>query len=166
MKRILIILLISSCFSCQKNIENENNLKLKNIGKIDSLNLKIKSFENEINNLKRLFKTVETISSGEFQSLENKENEVYGEKYRVEIYLNEIYKTIYISHIEYFGEGGQKISSREKLDFEKLTGTNEEVTNNLEFLKWNNSKYFELKLNEQIYGVNIISPNKFTISEY
>ena len=166
MKRILVILLISLSFSCKNNTEKGNNLNLKNIEKIDSLNLKISSFENEVNDLKNLFKTVETISSGEFQYVENGENEVYGENYRVEVYLNEIYKTVYISHIEYFGEGMQKISSRKKLDFEKLTGINEEMTSKLEFLKWNNSKHFELKLAEQVYGVKIIDHNKFIISEY
>ena len=47
-----------------------------------------------------------------------------------------------------------------------MTGIKEEMTSKLEFLKWNNSKHFELKLAEQVYGVEIIDHNKFIISEY
>lgn len=132
----------------------------------DNLTSKLDSIESEFENYKTRFKALEFLSSGEFKYTENEESDVYGENYRVEIYLSEIYKSVYISHIQYYGEGMQRISFRTKLDFEKMTGIRSEQTNGLEFKKWNNFKHFELKLGEQIYGIEIIKPNEFIISEY
>jgi hypothetical protein len=132
---------------------------------IDSLTREMDSVINELRVYKTRFKSIEYISTGKFRNIENGENEVYGENYRVEIYLSEIYKTIYISHIEYYGEGMQRISSRKQLDFEKFTGILSEQTNKLEFRKWNNYKQFELRLGNQIYVVKIVKPDTFVISK-
>ena len=95
--------------------------------------------------------------------MENTESDVYGENYRVEIYLYDIYKSVYISHVEYYGEGLKRISSRTKLDFEKMTGISGERTNSLEFNKWNDFNRFELKVGEQIYVVDINNPDEFIL---
>lgn len=166
MNKILIIILTFSLLSC-KNEKKKNTITKQDI-KVQTYNLtsKLDSIKSELENYKTRFKTLEHLSSGEFKYTENEESYVYGENYRVEIYLSEIYKSVFISHIEYYGEGMQRISLRTKLDFEKMTGITSEQTNGLEFKKWNNFKHFELKLGEQIYGIEIIKPNEFIISEY
>jgi len=171
MKRILIILLIFSLFSCQnekkREINWQQNVELNKIKtQIDSLTLELDSIKVELRDYQTRFKSLEYLSSGEFKYTENEESEIYGENYRVEIYLNEIYKSIYISHIEYYGEGMQRVSLRTRLNLEKMTGITSEQTSDLEFNKWNTYKHFELKLGDQIYGIEIIKPDKFIISEY
>ncbi|MAB49659.1 MAG: hypothetical protein CMC05_13620 [Flavobacteriaceae bacterium] len=166
MNKILIIILTFSLLSC-KNEKKKDTITKQDIKvQTDNLTSKLDSIKTELENYKTRFKTLEYLSSGEFKYTENEESDVYGENYRVEIYLSEIYKSVYISHIEYYGEGMQRISLRTKLDFEKMTGITSEQTNGLEFKKWNNFKHFEIKLGEQIYGIEIIKPNEFIISEY
>ena len=166
MNKILIIILTFSLLSC-KNEKKKDTITKQDIKvQTDNLTSKLDSIKTELENYKTRFKTLEYLSSGEFKYTENEESDVYGENYRVEIYLSEIYKSVYISHIEYYGEGMQRISLRTKFDFEKMTGITSEQTNGLEFKKWNNFKHFEIKLGEQIYGIEIIKPNEFIISEY
>ena len=166
MNKILIIILTFSLLSC-KNEKKKDTITKQDIKvQTDNLTSKLDSIKTELENYKTRFKTLEYLSSGEFKYTENEESDVYGENYRVEIYLSEIYKSVYISHIEYYGEGMQRISLRTKLDFEKMTGITSEQTNGLEFKKWNNFKHFEIKSGEQIYGIEIIKPNEFIISEY
>ena len=153
-------------FSCSSEGKKDVNLNQDIKIQTDNLTAELDSVKSELEDYKIRLKSLEHLSSGEFSYTENEESEVYGENYRVEIYLNEIYKSVYINHIEYYGEGMQRISLRTRLDFEKITGINEEQTNNLEFKKWNNFKHFELKLGEQVFGIEIMKPDEFIISEY
>ena len=166
MRRILIIILVLTLFECKK--ESKKNIITNHDSKSQNnyLNSKLDSINAELKKYKTLFKTIEFLSSGEFRYIENEKNDIYGENYRVEIYLSEIYKSVYVSHIEYYGEGMQRISKSTRIDFEKMSGITNEQTNNLEFNKWNNFNHFELRLGEQIYGVEIKKPNEFIISEY
>jgi|TARA_B110000090_G_C13180869_1_gene369203 hypothetical protein len=166
MNKTLIIILIFSLLACKG--EKEKNTSTKQDIKVQTENLtsELDSIKSELQNYKTRFIGLEYLSSGEFRYTENEESDIYGENYRIEIYLSEIYKSVYVSHIEYYGEGMQRISLRTRLDFEKVTGITSEQSNGLEFKKWNNFKHFELKLGEQIYGIEIIKPNEFIISEY
>ena len=166
MNKILLIILTFFLFSCKgkdkKDVNLNQNIKIQ----IDDLNSEFDSIKSELEDYKARLKSLDHLSSGEFRYIENEKSEIYGENYRVEIYLREIYKSVYINHIEYYGEGMQRISLRTRLDFEKITGITEEQTSNLEFKKWNNFKHFELKLGEQVYGIEIMKPDEFIISEY
>ena len=159
-------MLTFSLFSCNSEGKKDVNLNQDIKIQTDNLTAELDSVKSELEDYKIRLKSLEHLSSGEFSYTENEESEVYGENYRVEIYLNEIYKSVYINHIEYYGEGMQRISLRTRLDFEKMTGITSEQTSNLEFKKWNNFKHFELKLGEQVYGIEIIKPSEFKISEY
>jgi hypothetical protein len=166
MNKIIIIMLTFSLFSCISEGKKDVNLNQEIKTQNDNLTSELDAIKSELEDYKIRLKSLEHLSSGEFRYTENEESEVYGENYRVEIYLSEIYKSVYINHIEYYGEGMQRISLRTRLDFEQITGITEEQTSNLEFKKWNDFKHFELKLGEQLYGIEIIKPNKFIISEY
>lgn len=158
MNKILFILLPLFLLACN----NEKNKGAE--AQTDSLSVELASVKSELDNYKNRFKALEYLSSGEFRYTENKESDVYGEKYRVEIYRSEIYKSVYISHIEYYGEGVQRISSRSKLEFEKMTGISSERTSGLVFNQWIDFKHFELKLGEHIYSIEINEPTAFIIS--
>ncbi len=166
MNKILIVILTFSLLACKSEKKKDTVTKQDIEVHTENLTSKLDSIKSELENYKTRFKALEFLSTGEFKYTENEESDIYGENYRVEIYLSEIYKSVYVSHIEYYGEGMQRISLRTKLDFEKMTGITSEQTNGLEFKKWNNFKHFELKLGEQIYGIEINKPNEFTISEY
>ena len=158
--------MLFSLFACKNEVEKDINWEQNNNTRIDKLTSELDSIKAELRDYQTRFKSLEHLASGEFKYTENEESEVYGENYKVEIYSNEIYKSIYITHIEYYGEGMQRVSLRTKLDFEKMTGITSEQTNDLDFNKWNNYKHFELKLGDQIYGIEIIKPDEFIISEY
>ena len=147
----------------EKNVNWEQN---NNNTQIDKLTSELDSIKTELRVSQTRFNTLEHLSTGEFRYIENNESEAYGENYRVEIYFSEIYKSVYITHIKYYGEGRQQISMRTKLNFEKMTGVSSEQTNDLKFNKWNNYNHFELKLGNQIYGIEIVKPDEFIISEY
>lgn len=146
----------------EKNVNWEQN----NDSKIDKLTSELDSIKAKLRDSQTRFNSLEYLSTGEFRYTENKESEVYGENYRVEIYLSEIYKSVYITHIKHYGEGKQRISLRTKLNFEKMTGVTSEQTNDLKFNRWSNYNHFELKLGNQIYGIEIVKPDEFIISEY
>ena len=77
-----------------------------------------------------LEKLTRSTNIGKSLPMASKKNDIYGENYRVEIYLSEIYKSVYVSHIEYYGEGMQRISKSTRIDFEKMSGITNEQTNN------------------------------------
>jgi len=158
--------MIFSLLSCKSEIKNDAITEQEIKVKTEKLSFEIDSIKSELENYKTKFITLEYLSSGEFRYTENEENDIYGENYRVEIYLSEIYKTVFISHVEHYGEGIQRINLRTKIDFEKMTGINAEQMSGLVFKKWNSFNEFELKLGEQIYGIEIVKPDEFVISEY
>lgn len=105
-------------------------------------------------------------SSGNFEYLDSEsEEDPYGHNYRVEIYLSEIYKSLLISHIVYFGEGNQKIGSQIKVDPEKELGIGHEETNSFEFVQWISPKDFEIQFKDNMYRIVIMDGSTVTINQ-
>ena len=111
------------------------------------------------------FKSLIQLVTGGIRYTDNKNSDIYGENYRVEIYQSEIYRSLYITRIEYYGEGQQRISSRTRLDFENMTRKTEEQTSTMEFVKWIDFDEFQIKLNENKYHVEIVDSISFKILE-
>lgn len=157
--------MIFAFISCEQEKKLETNIE-RTEKQLNRLNSELDTIRTQLFDYQNRFDKLEYLSTGEFKNIESKDSDVYGENYRVEIYLNEIYKSIYITRIEYFGEGGKRITSRKRIDFEKMTGTTEEQTSDLEFLKWINDDEFEIKSDTQIYHIEIQDSDSFIISEY
>ena len=87
-----------------------------------------------------------SLSVGELIKLEpNDYDEVYGKAYRVEIYLEEIYKHMIITELQYFGEGGIIDNGEKKIQLDDGLNVDSERTGNIEFDKWENGRQFILK---------------------
>ena len=96
---------------------------------------------------------------GEFQSLkEEDENGTWAYEYRVEVYGSEIYKSVYLTKIEYFSESARRIGSTYKIDLENELGLSGESTNSLEFVKWASDIEFQLATRDSTYNLTILGP--------
>lgn len=124
---------------------------------IDSLNYALKRKEIHFNSIVQL-------STGEFQRIETEDEDgTYGFNYRIEVYLSEIYKSIYLTRIEYFGEGMQRISSSHQINIEDELGISSEQTSSLNFLRWNSLTQFQISIADSIYNLQIIEPFRVII---
>lgn len=152
---LLTLILTSSMLRCQvNNSENKKNII------IDSLQAHINYKNVFYNNLIHL-------SSGEFKYYTENNNEFspYGFNYRVEIIQSEIYRSILINKIEYFGEGSAIVSEKSNLDIENLLKINSEMTSQIEFVKWTEFNVFILKDFKKYYKLKIYSSEKIILLE-
>lgn len=191
LRMILLIGLLALC-SCQHKSEK---LKSEFISKsiVDSLNLVIDSLklnielsekltgvlEDNKNSLKIidslkyviLRKNVEysalmELHLGEFIRLEDDdENKPWGYEYRIEIYGSEIYKSVYLTKIEYIGESVRQVGSKYEIDLDQEIGISGERTNGLKFVKWLKSNEFQLTEGDEIYTLKILNSNKVKVKK-
>ena len=152
-----------------KHLISENNL-FKNINdslknELDYLLTDIEKINNELKIISRRFTTIKYLTSSDFQYIKNQKDDIYGENYRVEINQAEIYRSVYISRIEYFNEGLQRITSREKLNIDNLSEIIPEDTSSLEFIKWIDFNKFIINIRDRNFVVKILNPKTFTITE-
>lgn len=128
---------------------------------IERLESKIDSLEYIILRKDVKFRALEYLSAGEFQRVEAEtEDDIYGYNYRVEIYLSEIYKSLYVTKIGYWGEGIQRVEYTFEADIENVLGINAEQTNSLEFVHWIRSDVFEIKTSKGVYILEILDSRK------
>jgi hypothetical protein len=126
----------------------------------------IDSLQTELQKHEIKFRSLEEASTGEFVEIESaKENEVYGFSYRAEIYLSEIYKSLYLTKIEYQGEGSQRIESTYHIDLDKELGISGEQTTDLQFVNWNSPSEFDIEVNGKAYSVKVVSVKEVKIKE-
>ena len=153
---LLSLIIIQGLFAQSKN--NQSYFQSKQRVIIDSL-----EYELLRNQLK--FNSLIHLSSGElFQNkVTEEENDFYYSNYRVEIYLSEIYKSLYITKIDHFGEGGLRISSSHEVDLEKIDNVNSETTSSLKFIRRIDFDAFEVCLIDKSFIFKIISPNEVII---
>jgi len=125
----------------------------------DSLSLLLKEFNKQ-------YKSLYQLSTGELQRVEaNDKNASWGYEYRVEVYISEIYKSIYLTKIDYYGEGLRYVSSSYKIDIEKELGLFGESTNSLEFKEWVTPTKFRLITDENVYTMSIFGPREVTAKD-
>jgi|GEM_PF-2599952 len=160
----LLTILLSLILSSEANAQQSSSSEIKRLeSRIDSL-----EFENMRQNVR--FRSLVQLSSGEFRRLDvdwqaMDDDDDYGYNYRVEIYLSEIYKSLYVSKIAYWGEGIQRIASTIEVDIETLLGLSSEGTNSLEFLDWTNHNEFRVKSMNGISRLQIIDSNQVILIE-
>ncbi|RNI28718.1 hypothetical protein [Rufibacter latericius] len=112
------------------------------------------------------FKSLEEASTGESVEIESeKESDSYAYRYRVEIYLSEIYKSVYLTKIEYYGEGGQRIKSTYNIDLEKELHLSGEQTSDLRFVRWVSPFEFEMTVDTRLFTVRIVNSEKVETKE-
>ncbi|PSR55394.1 hypothetical protein AHMF7605_18730 [Adhaeribacter arboris] len=171
-KLILLTSFILSFNSCNKVSPSRKKLtKLNPVEQLDSLRLTLNnllktndSLKTELQRWKREFNSLIEASSGEFTDTEAKDdNEAYGFTYRIEIYLSEIYKSLYLTKVESYGEGSQRIGSTFKINLEKELNISPEETNDLKFIKWNSPAEFKISVNKKTSIIQIINPQKVEI---
>lgn len=178
---LLILTIFAFVTACSDSTSNSQ----KNT-KIDSLNTTIKSLRSEIadqqvlidsltnietsnstiDSLKYLLKRKDVTFSaltqaqvGEFQRLEEEdENGTWAFEYRIEIYGSEIYKSVYLTKIEYYSESVRRIGSTYEIDIEGELGLFGESTNSLELVKWTSPEEFQLATRDSTYNLEIIGP--------
>lgn len=140
------ILTLQACAQSPKSTTETKRLEAK----IDSLEYVV--LRKDVH-----FRALEHLSSGDFQRVTAEtEDDIYGYNYRVEIYLSEIYKSLYITKIGYWGEGIQRIEYTFEADIENLLGINSEQTNSLEFVHWISPDVFEIKTTEGVFILEIL----------
>ena len=170
MNQILIIIICLTILSCgQQKKENPSSIDTTELTKtkkqLHQLSIERDSVKEELRDLTIRFKSLIQLVTGGIRYTDNKNSDIYGENYRVEIYQSEIYRSLYITRIEYYGEGQQRISARTRLDFENMTRKTEEQTSTMEFVKWIDFDEFQIKLNENKYHVEIVDSISFKILE-
>lgn len=134
--------------------ENKNSLKI-----IDSLKYVILRKDAEYSALMELH-------LGEFVALnDDDESKPWGYQYRIEIYGSEIYKSVYLTKIEYIGEGARQVGSKIEIDIDKEIGISGEYTNGLKFVKWLKSNEFQLTDGKDIYTFEILDSNKVAVKK-
>ncbi len=161
---ILIILIFLSCK--QTNTFDKGLVNDAYLTKIDSIKNVNESLVIELENQKNQFKSLEFASSGDMIETETISDTVaYGFNYRVEIYLSEIYKSLYVTKIEYFGEGMQRIRNTNSVNLVEKLNINHEFTNGLEFVSWHTPTIFEIKIHDKKYILTINSDETTEIKE-
>jgi len=104
------------------------------------------------------FSALTQLQVGEFQRLEEEdENGTWAFEYRIEVYGSEIYKSVYLTKIEYFSESVRRVGSTHEIDIEEL-GLFGESTNSLEFVKWISATEFLLATRDSTYNLEILGP--------
>jgi len=152
---MLTMILSLSQLRCQINIAE------------DDKRLIIDSLQTEINYKDAVYNNLIQLSSGEFNyySANLNEHSPYGFNYRVEIIQSEIYRSVIVNKIEYFGEGFVVIKEVSKLDIENLLNINSEMTSQLEFVKWIDFNIFIIKDFKKSYKLKINSNEKIILLE-
>lgn len=95
------------------------------------------------------------LSTGKIIDVETEDPEVYGKAYRVEIYINNNHKTIYVKEIEYFGEGSMRLVNERKIPLERILKINPVEASELEFKEWIGSNKFLITLKDNVYSIDI-----------
>lgn len=126
------------------------------------------SLNEALQDIKIHFKSLEQLSSGEFQYTDTSSSGYdngYGYNYRIEIYLSEIYKSMYLTKVEYYGEGMQRLASRYRINLEDELNISYEATNNLQFIKWNAPTEFEFSVADRKFDASIVDSTNVQIKE-
>ena len=150
---MLTLILSLSQLRCQINITE------------DEKRLIIDSLQTEINYKDAIYNNLVQLSSGEFNyySVNLNEHSPYGFNYRVEIIQSEIYRSVIVNKIEYFGEGSAVIKEVLNLNIENLLKINSEMTSQLEFVKWIDFNIFILRDFKKSYVLKINSNEKIIL---
>ncbi|MDQ3291014.1 MAG: hypothetical protein M3Q05_06955 [Bacteroidota bacterium] len=171
-KLIILTSLVLPFSSCNKvNSPNQELTKTNSFNQLNLLKSKVKylnkvtdSLKTELQRQEIKFRSLEEASTGEFiENKTDKENKFYGFNYRIEIYISEIYKFLYLTKVDFFGEGSSRISSTYKIDLEKELNISSEETNDLHFVKWTSPSEFEIQVNNKTYTIKVISFQKVEI---
>ena len=105
----------------------------------------IDSLKHELSRQQTRFAGLTLALESDFISIEAAdEDDAYGFNYRAEIYLSEIYNSLYISRIEYYSEGVRRVGATKEVNIEGLFNINSEQTSGLEFLKRISPTEFEV----------------------
>lgn len=152
---LLTLILSPFVLRCQINIP------------VDEKRLIIDSLQAEISYKDAIYNNLIHLSSGKFNYYTGDLDEVspYGFNYRVEIVQSEIYRSVIVNKIEYFGEGSAVISEKSNLDVENLLSINSEMTSQLEFVRWIDFNIFILKDFNKSYKLKINSNEKIILLE-
>ena len=190
MRNTIIILIITTLLSCnQRSAEKNSNsneriqeLEMK-VNQLIAVNHLLKSendslkevshylltnFENINNELSRFiasFAELKYLTSSKFRYLQNQVDDIYGENYRVEIYQSEIYRSVYVTRIEYYSEGIARITSSERININNLKNISDEDTNSLRFVEWTDFNQFKINIRERDFMIEILDPKKFLLTE-
>lgn len=140
--------LLKEIASLKKQLTEQHSLPT------DSLSLLLKEINKRYGSLYQL-------STGELQRLETtNKGDSWGYEYRVEVYVSEIYKSIYLTKIDYYGEGHRRVASTYEVDLEKELGLLGESTNSLEFKEWISPTTFQLATTDRVYEMSILGPQE------
>ena len=188
---ILAGFLITLC-SCQNNSDKTNSEFISK-PKVDSLNTVIDSLKQKIELSRKLadslsdnkhsLKTIDSLKYvilrkdveysalmelhlGEFIALnDDDESKPWGYQYRIEIYGSEIYKSVYLTKIEYIGEGVRQVGSKSEINLDQEIGISGEETNSLKFVQWLKDSEFQLTDGKKVYTLKIFNSNKVKVKK-
>ncbi len=108
--------------------------------------------------------SLEFLSTGDIIEV-NGPDGIYGHSFRVEIYQSEIYKSLFISQINHFGESQSKLLGTKKFEIVKELKINNEATSNLQFSKWLTPTEFEVTVGDKKFGFSIINLDDIKVQE-
>ena len=159
MNSTVLLFLLGSLFAIEVSAQSNE---------IDRLQSKIDSLEYVILRQNVMFKGLVQLSSSDYRNLDVDwktlgDYDIYGFNYRIEIYLSEIYRSLYITKIGYWGEGVQRIEYTFEVDIESLLGINSEETSSLKFLRWISQNEFEIKTTKGTVILEILDTQKVQI---
>tara|TARA_Y100000114_G_scaffold154224_1_gene175809 strand:- start:3937 stop:4497 length:561 start_codon:yes stop_codon:yes gene_type:complete len=130
-------------------------LQIDSLTQIDLINDIIDSLEYALKRKDVRFSALTQSQVGEFQRLEEEDkNETWAFEYRIDVFGSEVYKSVYLTKIEYFSESIRRIGSTYELELD-LFG---ERTNSLEFVKWLSPTEFQLATRDSTYTLEILGP--------
>ena len=170
MNRLIILLTFLILIQTSCNQRSNTDTLTKNLDslktELNQCKAKNDSLVNALQDMDNNFESLEQLSSGEFRYVDsNSTVDYYGYNYRVEIYLSEIYKSMYLTKVEYYDEGSQRLSPSFKVDIMNTLHINDEQTNSLRFIGWKTPDKFEISVDSIKYNVSIIDSAKVQINE-
>ncbi len=147
MKYLILLTLAIAFIACSKGNTTESKKENDESSRIDSLRTELRALETRL-------ASIEFLTTGEMIETDDS-TEVYGYSFRIEIRQSEIYRSLFLTKVEYYGESHTRVVKTVKVDIEKILDLNEEETSALQFKAWLTPSEFEVSVGTRTFALQI-----------